>query len=404
MNVFTKPTPEVGVRSVDVGRGQVRGEVSAQWFNRPDDQKFLSLDALYAHTARRRDTSFEELVGSHELRLVATKDDSSSLLIQTPGNGKGNFAREIAPTHYSFGQLCSLAGAPAAYLRGQHAWRASLNLQADILQRGENMPLKVYGDAEGMSLRAATGPDYGRIYDADLVATIQRFAGNGTGDTRWKVPGMLNWGDMTYNPYVDVTKETTTLFASDRDVFVFLCDDTHPIEVGKLANGDPDLIFRGFYSYNSEVGARSMGIATMWLRGICQNRNLWGVEDFDQLRIVHSKHGNDRFVRQAVPTLENYAASEPTKLLAGINAAKEAKIKDVDQQKELLNKSLGFSLKQTLAIMETVEREEGHPAESIWDLCNGITAMARTIPNQDNRLEVEKVAAKLMNKAARNAV
>lgn len=51
---------------------------------------------------------------------------------------------------------------------------------------------------------------------------------------------------MTHNPHVDITKETTTLYASDRDVFLFLVDDTHPIEAGRLPNGDPDLFFRGF--------------------------------------------------------------------------------------------------------------------------------------------------------------
>lgn len=52
-------------------------------------------------------------------------------------------------------------------------------------------------------------------------------------------------------PFVDVTKDTTTLYASDRDVFLFLVDDTNPIEAGRLADGSPDLYFRGFYCWNS---------------------------------------------------------------------------------------------------------------------------------------------------------
>ncbi|PPJ44553.1 DUF932 domain-containing protein, partial [Rhizobium sp. KAs_5_22] len=80
-------------------------------------------------------------------------------------------------------------------------------------------------------------------------------AGNGTGDTRWKVPGALDWSTMHYNPYVDVSRDTTTLYAPDRDIFLFLVDDTHPIEAGRLPNGDPDLYFRGFYAWNSEVGS-----------------------------------------------------------------------------------------------------------------------------------------------------
>ena len=88
-------------------------------------------------------------------------------------------------------------------------------------------------------------------------------AGDGTGDTRWKVPGVLDWATMTHNPFVDITKDTTTLYASDRDVFLFLVDDTHPIEAGRLPNGDPDLYFRGFYCWNSEVGSKTLGIASL---------------------------------------------------------------------------------------------------------------------------------------------
>ena len=83
--------------------------------------------------------------------------------------------------------------------------------------------------------RAVTGPDYGRIYDHELVEAVQRIAGDGVGDTRWKVPGTLDWSTGVYNPRVDVTRDTTTLYASDRDVFLFLVDDLHPIEAGRVA-------------------------------------------------------------------------------------------------------------------------------------------------------------------------
>jgi len=87
---------------------------------------------------------------------------------------------------------------------------------------------------------------------------VQRIAGNGTGDTRWKVPGVLDWSTGIYNPRVDISKDTTTLYASDRDVFLFLVDDLNPIEAGRLRDGSPDLYFRGFYCWNSEVGRRRL--------------------------------------------------------------------------------------------------------------------------------------------------
>lgn len=56
---------------------------------------------------------------------------------------------------------------------------------------------------------------------------------------------------MTHHPFVELTKDMTTLYASDRDVFLFLVNDTHPIEAGRLPNGESDLCFRGLDCWNS---------------------------------------------------------------------------------------------------------------------------------------------------------
>ena len=115
-----------------------------------------------------------------------------------------------------------------------------------IAHRGELVKTLETGDGR-TELRAVTGPDYGRIWDHERVSAVMKIAGSGTGDTRWKVPGTLDWSSMRHNPFVEVTKDNTTLYASDRDVFLFLVDDANPIEAGRLPNGDPDLFFRGFY-------------------------------------------------------------------------------------------------------------------------------------------------------------
>src|SRR3546814_13781816 len=92
-------------------------------------------------------------------------------------------------------------------------------------------------------LRAVTGPDYGRIWDHELVAAVTKIAGNGTGDTRWKVPGLLVWATMRPNPFVEVTKGTTTPYATDRDVFLFLCVDDNPLEAVGAAPRHPAIFF-----------------------------------------------------------------------------------------------------------------------------------------------------------------
>ncbi|WP_456664612.1 hypothetical protein [Bradyrhizobium sp. LB13.1] len=222
---------------------------------------------------------------------------------------------------------------------------------------------------------------------------------NNSGDTRWKVPGVLDWSTMTHNPFVEVTKDTTTLYASDRDVFLFLVDDTNPIEAGRLRDGSPDLYFRGFYCWNSEVGSKTLGIASFYLRAVCMNRNLWGVENFEQITIRHSKFAAQRFAHEAAPALTSFANSSPAPFVAGIKAARERIVARTDEDRENFLRKGGFSKSETTKIIETVLGEENRKPESIFDFVQGITALARTKSHQDARLELEGKAKRLMERA-----
>jgi hypothetical protein len=278
MNMMTSSQdqrPASGGFRVDVSRGQRIGRVSSEWFSRPDDERYLNLPELYEAVRDRAERAQARTVESRFIRVEACRENSERLTLIVPGRDE-----QVSPTHWSFGQLCTLIGAPTSYLRQLPAALSAINLQHGLLShRGE--PVKTLESDNGrVELRAVTGPDYGRIWDHELVAAVMKIAGNGTGDTRWKVPGVLNWSTMTHNPFVDVTKDTTTLYASDRDVFLFLVDDTNPIEAGRLADGSPDLYFRGFYCWNSEVGSKTLGIASFYLRAVCMNRNLWGCGEF----------------------------------------------------------------------------------------------------------------------------
>jgi hypothetical protein len=231
-----------------------------------------------------------------------------------------------------------------------------------------------------------------------------RIAGNGNGDTRWKVPGIIEWGTsngctVVYNPFVDVTKENTTLYASDRDVYLFLVDDTHPIEVGKLDNGEPDLMFRGFIVWNSEVGAKSFGMATMLLRGVCCNRNLWGVEGTNEIRIRHSRLAPSRFAYEAGPMLTNYSNASTVGIVKKVQNAKAAIVAKNDEERlDFLTGKAGMTKSIADRAIEAVMKEEGHPATSVWDMVQGITAVARGFQNQDTRLDLEMKAGNLMDK------
>ena len=384
-------SPAAGAYKVDISRGERIGRVSSEWFSRPDDERFLSLGALHAAVRARAERATARTVETKALRVEASRDDAERLTLVVPGQDT-----PVVPTHWSYGQLCSLVGAPASYMRQLPAPLAGINLQHGLLSHRAELVKTLEADDGRIELRAVTGPDYGRIWDHELVEAVMRIAGDGTGDTRWKVPGLLDWSTMTHNPFVEVTKDTTTLYASDRDVFLFLVDDAHPIEAGRLPNGDPDLYFRGFYCWNSEVGSKTLGMASFYLRAVCMNRNIWGAEGFEEISIRHSKFAGHRFAHQAAPALERFATSSPAPFMAGIRAAREAIVARKDEDRETFLRKRGFSRPETEKIIATVLEEEGRPPESIFDFVQGITALARDKPHQDARLELEGKAAKLL--------
>lgn len=388
------PSPASGYK-VDISRGERIGRVSSEWFSRPDDERHLSLSALHAAVRARAECATARTVESKVLRVEASRDDAERLALIVPGQDA-----PVAPTHWSYGQLCSLVGAPASYLRQLPAPLAGINLQHGLLAHRAELVKTLETDDGRIELRAVTGPNYGRIWDHELVEAVMRIAGDGTGDTRWKVPGLLDWATMTHNPFVEVTKDTTTLYASDRDVFLFLVDDAHPIEAGRLPNGDPDLYFRGFYCWNSEVGSKTLGMASFYLRAVCMNRNIWGAEGFEEISIRHSKFAGHRFAHQAAPALERFATSSPAPFMAGIRAARETIVARKDEDRESFLRKRGFSKSETQKVIATVLAEEGHPPSSIFDFVQGITALARDKPHQDARLELEGRAKKLLDRVA----
>jgi hypothetical protein len=378
---------------VDTSRGRRVGRVWSEWFARPADERYLSLDTLYQSVRLRADHSRTRTVESRAVQIEARREDPEQLSVILP-----DADAPFSGTHWSFGQLCSLVGAPSGYLRELPAPLAGINLQYGLSHHRAEQ-IKCLETTNGRAeLRAVTGPEYGRIFDHELVSAVQRIAGNGTGDTRWKVPGTLDWSSMRYNPHVDVTTETTTLYASDRDVFLFLVDDTHPIEAGMLDDGSPDLYFRGFYCWNSEVGSKTLGIASFYLRAVCQNRNLWGVEGFEEITIRHSKYAADRFAYEAAPALEKFAASSPQPFVRGIKLARAHLVAQTDDERVAFLRGKGFSKSETTKVIEAVITQEGHPPESVFDFVQGITAVARERDYQDARLHFEQRAKRLLDR------
>ena len=394
MNTIALPESDAITTAVrvDPHKGKRIGVVSSQWFSRPDDQRFTSLEDLEASVSARSSNATQKIIDVKDISITANASDSEGLKVEFNN-------QEMDATHWSFSQLAGLAGAPSGYLRKLPSVIAGINLQYGLQNlRTENV--KMFYNSDNQQLLAATGTEYGRVFDWELVKAVRKIAGNGVGDTRWKVPGAINWSNMTYNPFVNITKDTTTLYASDRDVFMFLVDDTHPIEIGKLQDGNPDYVFRGFYVWNSEVGSKTLGISTFLFRAVCQNRNIWGAQDISEVTIRHSKNAPARFAHEVAPALLEYSNASDKNIIVGIQNAKNTIVARSNEDRLKFLGTQGFSLKQADKIIQRVVNEEGHDPRSIWDFVQGISAVARDIGHTDDRITLEKQAGNLLKKVA----
>lgn len=359
---------------------------SRQWSARPADERFTSLYDMRDMMETVRNQSRNVIVPSRRIHAAPT-EDNRGLEITGPNGVAYN------PTHWAFGQLAQRAGAPAGYLRSLPAPMAAdcinygLQVSRDVEEIG--VLLRKNGDA---TVRAVTGPKYGRIWNLDVINPLIQHVGDGvTGD--WRVPG-------EFGRAVQVSNQNTTLYASDRDMFVFLADETRRIEIPNRRDGQPGSLARGFFVWNSEVGASTFGIATFLFDYVCQNRIVWGARDYKEIKIRHSSNAPDRFFAEIAPALRTYTESSERRVLDTVTAAQARRIGDGGSEdvNEFLAKR--FGPRRVAAIQAAHRLEEGRPIATLWDAVTGATAAARGIQWQDERVEFEREAGKILDLVA----
>jgi hypothetical protein len=366
-------------------------QASQQWMSRPADERFTSLIEMQAFKRRIRERSESNLISSRKLHLQPTGDSPHALTVLDESGYPS------APTHWSFGQLCSLASpgnSPASYFR-------EARLPAPIIADCLNYNLRFTRGVEDIGLlatradsgdfnelRSVNGPNYGRVYDADVVdALVARFGDGVTG--QWRVPG-------EFGKAVDVTKQNTTLYASDRDMFVFLADEENRIEIPNRRAGQHGSFARGFFVWNSEVGKTTLGAGFFLFDYVCCNRIVWGADQYTEVRIRHTKGAPDRWLEEVTPVLDEYSRASAKPVVEAITHAQEKRLGD-ELDTFLANR---FGKRMAPALKAIHETEEGRPIETLWDVTVAATAHARQLSNNDTRIEIERAAGDLLKLAA----
>lgn len=356
-------------------------QASRQWASRPDDERYTSLVDMMDHFYDIQDAGRTVDIKGQEITVQGKlKDGAPCLRLKLP-NG-----RVVVPNNWSFGQLCALAKAPANYLRRLPEGLAAQCLNNGLHDREEEVSMlyNVGGGAEEVSLRSINGVNYGRIWNADVTsALVERFGDGVSGD--WRVPG-------EFGKEITVTTDNTTLYASDRDMFVFLANEKNRVTVPNRRGGEPGSLARGFFVWNSEVGAQTLGIGTFLFDYACSNRIVWGAQDYKELRIRHTAAAPDRFLDEVTPLLENYAESSASAVEGSILTAQGTKVRG-GATKFLTDR---FGKKLAGSLIEVHHLEEDRPIETLWDVVVAGTAYAKRIKHMDSRVELERQCGEIL--------
>ena len=347
---------------------------SNEWASRPADQRFETLAALRERVHSRRVCSRAFDI---EVSAIHVEPDGET------GIRINSAITECRPSHWAFGQLAGAAGAPGSYLRKLPNHLAVQNLRHGLSTVSGEQKFMVLGNRDGGpgTLQAVTSTQYGRIWDADVVDAVGRIVDR--------------TGGRFYNPKAyapDGTIKPSGLYASDRDVFMFMIDGGSRLDAGPRAK-----LNRGFIAWNSETGARVMGLQTFLFNEVCGNHIVWGAQDIRTFKLRHSSGAPGRFDSEVLPELASYversAKVEETVIKRAIEAALPT------EREELLKLASRFDITRgELADAERFAKTEEGQFATYWDLVQGLTASARSYEWVDTRLDIERRAGAILRK------
>jgi hypothetical protein len=138
--------PVTGAYQTDAIRhGIGNSAVSSNWWNRPDDERFLSLEDMLEYKRDDAQRMNSQIVNTHKMQVIGECRGSTrgEILIEyTDEDGREHLNK---PTNWSFNQLANLAGAPAGYLRDLPAPIAADAMQWGLRYNRSRDLVKAYG-------------------------------------------------------------------------------------------------------------------------------------------------------------------------------------------------------------------------------------------------------------------
>lgn len=330
---------------------------SNELFRRSPDECFASLSDLIRHCQAQNDASLDRW---HLPQVLAPQSDDGRLILQPGTDGA------FQMNDWSFSQLCGLSGVSKDTVNRLSPKTASEVFRETIPSR--NKPLQIL--TSGDTVRSIHGASYTRLWNSELLAIVQEFA-------------------TDFQPPQKAATGGTGLYAGEQDIFCFLIDPTGWTEIGGEAFAP------GFFVWNSEVGKRSVGIASFWFQAVCANHIVWDAVDVVEFSRKHTANVRDALtpIRQTLLRLVELRDQRRDGFARTMQKAVEATLgNDAEEvMKELTKSGINRSLaKEALQIAEQKGRF------TIFSLVDALTRIAGRLTNAGDRIEADRQAAGLL--------
>lgn len=345
-----------------------------EWSRRAPDERFSSVDAMHARAVNARDTARQSApVAAKSLQAVAAGDDVRLI---------GSTGSTAKLTHWSFGQLANRAKAPASYLRSLPAPLAAECINNGLRHDTGDARLLLNVNGADMTARAITSDSYSRLWNADITSRLLDLEAGGV-----------------WQPAPAAFDGSRGLYMGDADMFAFMVDNERRIFETLPGGG----LSRGFFIWNSEVGAASFGICTFLYEYVCGNHRVWGASNVREIRFRHVGATLDNKAFHALRVkLIDYANASAEDDELRIKRMRETVIAQspVDVIDKLMGK-LRMSKKLATEVVDlAAQRVDWYGApNTVWGIAGAITEIARDKPNASDRDELNRLGAKCMEVA-----
>lgn len=381
-----------------------------QWANRPNDERFNSIEEMALAAKNKRNSSSEQTLHINRMKAYQTSDDGIAFSL-------GN-RQDIVVNNYAFKQLCGHLDYPTNGLVDKipaNLVTEILNHRLDVISKSNpEKEIQVLMDTgKDVTIRSITSDRYGRFWDDEAIKYLKMFENRG-----YKVPParpssedqpgsrIATEADCVKGSRVKPgdTIAPAGLYMGDRDMFAIMINPDDATDDGG-GNG----LVRGMFITNSEVGARSFSITEFTLQEVCGNHIVWGATDIVQVRYRHIGDCANR-INASMRQWRGDVKRNWTPYLNTISAMRRSLI--ANNRDDVIDGLYGLRIDNNLTksvITDAYDnadefRDQDGDPRTWYGMTNAITRRSQLQSNADKRFDIDTAVGKLYEFAASNLV